>query len=132
MDDLVALIAQARDVAGRAYAPYSHFRVGAAVRDAVGSVYVGCNVESVSYGLTVCAERNAIFAAVAAGARRPFSALAVICLDASGPCMPCGACRQVMEEHLAPEAPVHVGSGGPTFTVAQLLPYAFKMNTGTQ
>lgn len=125
--DQEALIAQARDVAGRAYAPYSHFRVGAAVRDAVGSVYVGCNVESVSYGLTICAERNAIFAAVAAGARRPFSALAVTCLDASGPCMPCGACRQVMEEHLATDAPVYVDRL--TFTVAQLLPYAFKMDT---
>ena len=64
MDDLEELIAQARDVAGRAHAPYSQFRVGAAVRDAHGSVYVGCNVESVSYGLTICAERNAIFAAI--------------------------------------------------------------------
>src|SRR5450432_2253540 len=117
--DLEALMAQARDVAGRAYAPYSHFRVGAAVSDAHGSVYVGCNVESVSYGLTICAERNAIFAAVAAGASRPFSALAVSCLDTAGPCMPCGACRQVMEEHLAPDAPVYVGEL--TFTIAQLL-----------
>jgi cytidine deaminase len=133
LDDLQALIARARDVAGRAYAPYSHFRVGAAVRDAHGSVYVGCNVESVSYGLTVCAERNAIFAAVAAGASRPFSGLAVTCLDASGPCMPCGACRQVMEEHLAVDAPVYVGGGDGdgalTFTAAQLLPHAFKMDT---
>jgi cytidine deaminase len=131
LDDLEALIAQARDVAGRAYAPYSHFRVGAAVRDAHGSVYVGCNVESVSYGLTMCAERNAIFAAVAAGASRPFSGLAVTCLDASGPCMPCGACRQVMEEHLAVDAPVYVGGGDGalTFTAAQLLPHAFKMDT---
>jgi cytidine deaminase len=132
--DLEALIAQARDVAGRAYAPYSHFRVGAAVRDAQGRVYVGCNVESVSYGLTICAERNAIFAAVAAGASRPFAALAVTCLDASGPCMPCGACRQVMEEHLATDAYVYVDGGGDgfTFTAAQLLPYAFKMDTGPQ
>src|ERR1700736_113975 len=109
VDDLEAtLIAHARDVAGRAYAPYSHFRVGAAVRDALGRVYVGCNVESVSCGLTICPERNAIFAAVAAGASRPFSALAVTCLDASGACMPCGACRQVIQEHLAHGAPVHV------------------------
>ncbi len=130
MDDLEAtLIAQARDVAGRAYAPYSRFRVGAAVRDALGGVYVGCNVESVSYGLTVCAERNAIFAAVAAGATRPFSALAVACLDASGACMPCGACRQVMHEHLATDAPVYVTrAGSQTFTAAQLLPHAFKMD----
>jgi len=127
VDDLeAALLVQARDVAARAYAPYSHFRVGATVRDAHGRVYVGCNVESVSYGLTICAERNAIFAALAAGASRPFSALAVTCLDASGPCMPCGACRQVMEEHLATDAPVYVG-GGQRFTAAQLLPHAFKM-----
>lgn len=131
MDAPETLIAQARDVAGRAYAPYSHFRVGAAVRDAAGSVYVGCNVESVSYGLTICAERNAIFAAVAAGARRPFTALAVACLDTSGPCMPCGACRQVMEEHLAPEAPVYV-DGDHAYTSAQLLPYAFRMDSGPQ
>ncbi|HLZ26392.1 MAG TPA: cytidine deaminase [Chloroflexota bacterium] len=130
MDDPEALIAQARDVAGRAYAPYSHFRVGAAVRDALGNTYVGCNVESLSYGLTICAERNAIFAAVAAGARRPFSALAVTCLDASGPCMPCGACRQVMEEHLDAQAQVYVDQL--RFTVAQLLPYAFKMDAGPQ
>jgi cytidine deaminase len=133
VDDLEGLIAQARDVAGRAYAPYSHFRVGAAVRDALGRVYVGCNVESVSYGLTVCAERNAIFAAIGGGGSRPFSALAVACLDAAGPCMPCGACRQVMEEHLAADAPIFVdGAEGRTFTVAQLLPHAFKMDTGAQ
>lgn len=124
MDDLKAL---ARDAARRAYAPYSHFRVGAAVRDADGAVYLGCNVESVSYGLTICAERVAIFAAVAAGASRPFSALAVACLDTALPCMPCGACRQVIEEHLAAEAPIYV-DGGEIFTAAQLLPHAFKMD----
>jgi cytidine deaminase len=129
VDDSDALIAQARDVAGRAYAPYSNFRVGAAVRDALGNVYVGCNVESVSYGLSMCAERNAIFGAVAAGASRPFSALAVTCLDASGPCMPCGACRQVMDEHLAAEAPIYVdGANGQTFTTPQLLPFAFEID----
>jgi cytidine deaminase len=131
VDDLEALLALARDAAGRAYAPYSHFRVGAALRDAYGSVYIGCNVESVSYGLTICAERNAIFAALAAGASRPFSALAVACLDAAGPCMPCGACRQIMEEHLAPEAPVYVGGSEETFTTARLLPHAFKMDVAS-
>ncbi|MDQ6674421.1 MAG: cytidine deaminase [Chloroflexota bacterium] len=129
MDDLeAALVARARDVATRAYAPYSRFRVGAAVRDSRGHVYVGCNVESVSYGLTICAERNAIFAAIAAAATRPFSALAVSCLDTSGACMPCGACRQVIEEHLASDARVYVDGGGETFTAAQLLPHAFKMD----
>ncbi len=118
------LIVKAREVAERAYAPYSHFRVGAAVQDAGGSIFVGCNVENASYGLTVCAERNAIFAAVAAGAARPFSALAVTCPD--GTCSPCGACRQVMAEHLRADAPVYVDREG-EFTVAQLLPYGFTL-----
>src|SRR5262245_15579930 len=74
VDDLVA---QAREVAGRAYAPYSRFRVGAAVRDAAGAVFVGCNVENASYGLTICAERAAIFAAIAAGGLRPLQRLAL-------------------------------------------------------
>src|SRR5690349_16264529 len=128
MDDANPLVAQARAVATRAYAPYSHFRVGAAVRDAQGTVHVGCNVENASYGLTVCAERNAIFAAVAAGAERPFQAIAVACIDArhAGGCSPCGACRQVMAEHLDPNAPVEIDGLG-QFTVAELLPHAFSL-----
>ena len=127
--ELEALLVAARQVAGRAYAPYSRFRVGAAVRDADGAHYAGCNVENASYGLTVCAERNAIFAAVAGGARRPFGALALVCLDAApgpGGCMPCGACRQVMAEHLTPEAPVAVAGVG-TFSMAELLPHGFQL-----
>ena len=122
------LMAQARSVARRAYAPYSKFRVGAAVRDADGATYVGCNVESASYGLTMCAERNAIFSALAAGARRPLVALALTCLDASGDgsCMPCGACRQVIAEHLAPDAPIEVDGAG-HFMPADLLPFAFTL-----
>src|SRR5207248_2457822 len=123
------LIAQARAVAVRAHAPYSRFRVGAAVRDARGKVYVGCNVESASYGLTICAERNAIFGAVAAGAVRPFLALALTCLDGAQPCTPCGACRQVMAEHLPPEAPIHmVGLG--EYRMSDLLPLAFGFDVG--
>src|ERR1700687_5862707 len=97
-------MALARDVAAHAYVPYSRFRVGAALRDAHGSVYVGCNVESASYGLTICAERNAIFAAIAAGAELPSPALAVTCLEADQPFTPCGSCRQVMAEPLRPDA----------------------------
>ena len=127
MDDANPLLAQARAVAQRAYAPYSHFRVGAAVRDAQGTVHVGCNVENASYGLTVCAERNAIFAAVAAGAPKPFAALAVACVDAAeGACSPCGACRQVMSEHLASDATIYVDGLG-HFSVAELLPHAFRL-----
>jgi cytidine deaminase len=121
------LIERARDAARHAYAPYSHFRVGAAVEDADGNVYLGCNVESASYGLTICAERNAIFAAIAAGARRPFGALAVSCIDAaSGGCSPCGACRQVMFDHLHARALIHVDGLG-TFSPSDLLPHAFAL-----
>jgi len=119
-------MAQAREVALRAYAPYSRFRVGAALLDASGTLHVGCNVENASYGLTVCAERNAVFAAVASGASRPFTALAVSCIDApEGGCAPCGACRQVITEHFAPDARIFVDGSG-QFTPEELLPHPFR------
>jgi cytidine deaminase len=121
------LIARAREVALRAYAPYSHFRVGAALEDAAGTIHVGCNVENASYGLSICAERSAIFAAIAAGAARPFAALAVACVDASpGGCSPCGACRQVISEHFSSDAPICVDGLG-RFTSDQLLPDSFRL-----
>jgi cytidine deaminase len=128
VDDLNPLTKRAREVALRAYAPYSRFRVGAAVSDATGAVHVGCNVENASYGLSICAERSSIFAAISAGAPRPFTALAVSCIDATNAtgCSPCGACRQVIFEHLAPNAAIHVDGGG-NFTVAELLPHAFEL-----
>lgn len=126
VDDQQALVGRARDAAQYAYAPYSHFRVGAALRDADGATFLGCNVESASYGLTICAERNAIFAALASGARRPFVALAVTCLDAVTPCTPCGACRQIISEHLAADAAVYVDGVG-AFSPADLLPGAFSL-----
>ena len=127
MDDANLLMERARAVASRAYAPYSRFRVGAAVRDAQGTIHVGCNVENASYGLTVCAERNAIFAAVGAGAEKPFQAIAVACIDArEGGCSPCGACRQVIAEHLDPNAPIYVDGLG-QFSLAELLPHAFTL-----
>ncbi len=125
MADLEALVAHARTVAQRAYAPYSKFRVGAAVRDADGSIFVGCNVESASYGLTMCAERVAIFGAIAAGAVQPFPAVAVVCLDGEGACTPCGACRQVLSEHMPPDGRVLVDSR--EYSVADLLPMAFTL-----
>jgi cytidine deaminase len=101
------------------------------VQDASGSVYVGCNVESASYGLTICAERSAIFGAVAAGAARPFTALAVTCLDAAeGDCSPCGACRQVIVEHLRADAPIYVDGLG-SFTSSELLPHSFTLDPPT-
>jgi cytidine deaminase len=124
MNDLVAA---AREAAGRAYAPYSRYRVGAAVVDAAGHTFVGCNVESASYGLSMCAERVAIFSAVAGGAQRPLQALALVCLDGrADACAPCGACRQVMVEHLAPAAKVYFGADE-VLSPEELLPSAFRL-----
>jgi cytidine deaminase len=123
------LLLLARAAGERAYVPYSRFRVGAAA-EADGQTYVGCNVENASYGLTVCAERVALFSAIAAGHRR-VQRLAVTCLDASaelgaGGRMPCGACRQVMAELMGPDGEVLVDGVG-TFRVAELLPHAFTL-----
>ncbi len=127
MGDLDALIVRAREVALRAYAPYSQFRVGAALVDAQGGIHVGCNVENASYGLSMCAERNAIFGAIAAGAVRPFVAMAVTCPDTSqGGCSPCGACRQVITEHFREDALLVVDGLG-RFTPADLLPHGFRL-----
>lgn len=128
--DLDALLVEARDAAQRAYVPYSSFRVGAAVLTSDGVVVHGCNVENASYGLTVCAERTALFAAVASG-HRDLVALAVTCLDGDptqpATLMPCGACRQVMVELLPAHAPVVIDGVGTT-TVDALLPGAFRLS----
>ncbi len=94
--DFSALISAAWEVRDRAYAPYSTFHVGAALLGDDGVIYRGCNVENLSFGLTICAERNAVCAAIAAGCRR-FHALVVVA-DTREPVSPCGSCRQVMAE----------------------------------
>lgn len=91
-----ALVDAARAVRERAHAPYSGFKVGAALASADGAVSVGCNVENATYGLTICAERSAIFRAIADG-RRDFTHVAVVA-DTQDPTPPCGACRQLLWE----------------------------------
>jgi cytidine deaminase len=120
-----ALVKAARVVRARAHAPYSKFRVGAAVLDERGRIHVGCNVENASYGLTICAERNAVAAAVAAGARR-IRAVAVFTENVA---TPCGACRQVLMELGGPATDVVLAAPkGAALgrTLGQLLPEAFS------
>jgi cytidine deaminase len=124
-DELDALITAARGASRQAYCPYSKFRVGAAVLTDEGEVVPGCNVENASYGLAICAERNAVFQAVARG-HRTLRAVAVYTPTAT-PTAPCGACRQVLNE-FGPEALVVSVCDGPETlraTLAELLPQAF-------
>ena len=119
------MAAEARD---GAYAPYSGYKVGAALLLSDGTIYKGCNIENASYGLTVCAERNAIFRAVGDG-RRDFTAIAIISGDDSQYCSPCGACRQVMNEFVkAADFKVIMGKTVNDYievTLEELLPYGF-------
>jgi cytidine deaminase len=118
------LVAAARAAQARAYAPYSNFRVGAALEGEGGEVFAGCNVENASYGLTMCAERAAVCAAVSSGTRR--FRRAVVVSDSEPPAAPCGACRQVLSE-FGPN--MRVDAIGPrssaSWTMAELLPAAF-------
>lgn len=121
------LIRQAAAARKAAVAPYSRFKVGAALLCADGEIVGGANVESASYGLTCCAERVALFTALM-GAKRKFRAIAVVARAKDGP-MPCGACRQLLAEY-APEAVVLVADVRAlkkvrTFSVKELLPHAF-------
>jgi cytidine deaminase len=125
------LIDAARLAVNNAYAPFSQFRVGAAVLGHDGKIYAGCNVENASSGLSMCAERVAIFKAVSAGCRR-VTALAVTCPDAdpqspSNYRMPCGACRQVITEFADGSIVVLVDDVG-QFELDELLPRPFKLS----
>ncbi|TAL86787.1 MAG: cytidine deaminase [Rhodanobacter sp.] len=128
------LMALARSAREHAYAAYSGFQVGAAVRTHDGRTFNGCNVENAAYGLCNCAERTALFSAVAAGCKPgEFAALAVIA-DSPEPVSPCGACRQVMAELCGGTMPVLLGnldSESRQTTVAQLLPGAFTLPLAT-
>ena len=126
MIDDDALLKMANDARANAYCPYSKFPVGAALLCSDGTVFTGVNVENASYGLTMCAERVAIFKAVSEG-RRDFVKLAVTC--EGDHCQPCGACRQVIHEH-APEIEILMGNPEGKFvrtTIRDLLPEAFSL-----
>lgn len=121
------LVNAAREAAVHAHSPYSHYPVGAALLTSDGQVYTGCNVENISYGLSTCAERTALFKAVSAGCR-DFVALAVAGGEQKA-APPCGACRQVLAEFCSPEMPVVFarlkGGKGITATLGALLPLSF-------
>lgn len=123
-----ALFAKASDMRANAYAPYSKFQVGAALLDEKGRIFGGCNFENSSYGATICAERNAIGAMVAAGSRK-FTEITIVTDTPTG-CPPCGLCLQVLAEFAAKPAQtkIHVASRDgivKTFKLTELLPVAF-------
>ncbi len=125
MDELMRAALRARE---NAYAPFSNFRVGAAVEDENGRVFTGCNVENATYGLTVCAERVAVWKGVSEGARR-FRRVAVAAGGKLAP--PCGACRQILWEFGGDMEVALVNSAGETMTMrmGELLPRAFDAST---
>ena len=127
----VAMVQAARKAAKASYSPYSKFPVGAALLTRSGAIVTGCNVENASYGLTICAERVAVTAAVAAG-HRSFKALVVV--GGRGKAVrPCGACLQVLAEFCGPDlpvilAPLNKSECVETLSLGDLLPHAFSLN----
>ena len=123
------LLELAMDARERAYAPYSQYKVGAALLTEKGKIYTGCNIENASYPATVCAERSAFAAAISAG-ERTFKAIAIVGGKGTRPdplVPPCGICRQVMAEFCAPEFEIILGDGVQVkiFTLKELLPLSF-------
>lgn len=126
-----ALLNAAKAAREKAYVPYSGFRVGAVFMDAGGHLHAGCNVENAAYGPTNCAERTALFRAIADGRMPGEFQVAAVIGDTEAPITPCGICRQVMVELCRPDMPVLLGNlRGDTrwTTVAELLPGAFTQS----
>ena len=124
--DLSKVLEAAHAASLKAYAPYSNFRVGAAILAHSGDVHAGCNVENASYGLAICAERNAVARMLTADAgNRKIRLVAVVSPDAA-PCFPCGACRQVLHEFDCEEVVVLGASGEhERYPFSEILPHAF-------
>jgi cytidine deaminase len=122
------LLRSARKVMKNAYAPFSSFRVGAAILTAKGRVFVGCNVENSSYGMTNCAERTAIFSAIAKDGPDLEICAVAVASDQEGPCSPCGACRQVIYEFGPRAIILYQGKkGAKQSPITDLLPEGFRL-----
>ena len=125
--ELETVMNAAREASERAYAPYSNFRVGAAILTEGGTLHTGCNVENASYGLAICAERNAAATMAFANPEdREIRLVAVFSPDAS-PCFPCGACRQVLREFGCKEVVVEEASGLHRYPFEEILPHSFGL-----
>lgn len=123
------LLEAALKARGHAYAPYSGFKVGAALLDSEGEIYLGCNIENASYSLCCCAERTAFFKAVSDG-KRKFTAIAIVggkvyAEAEKNPCFPCGSCRQVMTEFCSGDFKVVLADR--VLTLSELMPFAFSL-----
>jgi cytidine deaminase len=128
LPDLRDLVGYARKARLRAHAPYSRFKVGAALRTRTGEIVTGCNIENASYGLTLCAERTAVFKAVSEGLKR-FDAIAVV-VDAPKLAAPCGPCRQILWEFCG-DIWVHMANlrgAAKTVRMSELLPLPFDQS----
>jgi cytidine deaminase len=121
------LIKKAETARKKAYVPYSHFRVGAALETKDGKIFTGCNIENASFGITICAERVALFKAIAEGAKK-FKRIAIVA-DTREPCPPCGICRQALFE-FAPDIEIvmaNVKGKSQALRLTSLLPNGFKL-----
>jgi cytidine deaminase len=123
--DLETVMDAAREASQNAYAPYSNFHVGAAILTEGGAIHTGCNVENASYGLAICAERNAAAAMALADPHDRDIRLVAIFSPAVSPCLPCGACRQVLREFACKEVVVEDASGLGRYPLEEILPHSF-------
>lgn len=124
-----SLIEKAKEIREKSYSPYSKFPVGAALLTVSGKVFTGCNIENAAYPVSCCAERVAIFSAIASGEKR-FAEMAVVA-DTNRPVPPCGSCRQVMSEFFEPTMEIHLANlqnDIKTITMENLLPFSFQPN----